>query len=177
MIAPTTVVLEDAVRAFVAAGSGLDPNHVIPGNDGGPAPDGLFASVLLIHQDIKGIPVTPMRLRADELSLDAPTIATVTGRYSVQWFRRGAHDTARRLATWVWSPAGLSHAERTGLTLRRVSDVRQLDDVVSGVWEERAGVDIEIGYTQRIDETVNYLRTVPVEVGAGGRTQTIEVTT
>ena len=113
MIVPTTYDLEDSVRALVAAGSGLDLNQVIPGNDGGPAPDGLFASVLLIHQDTEGIPATPMRLRADELSLDAPTIATVTGRYSVQWFRRGAHDAARRFATWVWSPAGLAHARRS----------------------------------------------------------------
>ena len=57
----------------------------------------------------------------------------------------------------------------------RVSDVRQLDDVVSGAWEERAGLDIDVGYTQRIDQTVDYLRAAPIEVGAGGSTETITV--
>ena len=160
---------------LVAAGSGLDYNSVLSGNKGTLVPDGLFASLVLIHQAIEGIPATVMSLASDELSLDAPTIATVTGRYSVQWFRRGAHDAARRFATWVWSPAGLAHAREAELTVRRVSDVRQLDDVVSGAWEERAGVDIDIGYKQAIEATVDYLLTVPVEVGAGGRTETITV--
>ena len=175
MIVPTTNDLEDAVAGLIAAGSGIDYNRVVSGNKGEPAPSGPFASVLLVHQGIEGIPATPMSLSADGLSLDAPTLATIRGRYSVQWFREGAHDAARRFATWVWSPVGLAHAGQEGLTVRRVSDVRQLDDVVSGAWEERAGVDIDIGYKQAIEATVPYLWSVPVEVGAGGRTEAILV--
>ncbi len=175
MIAPSTYDLEDKVRGLVAAGSAMDPNFVIPGNDDGPTPDELFATALLIHQDIQGIPATPVTLASDGLALDAPTVATVRGRYSVQWFRAGAHDAARRFATWLSSPAGLSKAHEYGLTTRRVSDVRQLDDIVSGVWEERSGVDLDVEYLQTIDETVDYLRSVPVEVGAGGRTESITI--
>ena len=175
MIAPATRDLERLVRGLVAAGSGLEPRRVRPGNQDGPVPDELFASVMLIHQDTEGLPVTPMSLSSDGLSLDAPTLATIRDQYSVQWFREGAHDAAKRFATWVWSPAGLAKAHSAGLTVRRVSDVRQLDDVVSGAWEGRAGVDIDIGYIQRINQTVGYLRSVPVEVGAGGRTETITV--
>ena len=175
MIAPTTASLEDALGELVAAGSGLDYNSVLSGNKGTSVPDGLFASLVLIHQDIEGIPATTMRLSSDGQSLDAPTIATVRGRYSAQWFRAGAHDAARRFATWVWSPAGLAHAQRTGLTVRRVSDVRQLDEIVSAAWEERAGVDLDIGYRQAIEETVDFLQAVPVEIGAGRSTETITV--
>ncbi len=175
MIAPTTYDLEDTVRGLVATGSGLDFNQVIQGNDDGPTPDGIFASLVLIHQATEGIPSTAMRLTADGLSLDAPTVATIRGRYSVQWFREGARDAARRFSVWVYSPRGLQSAQEAGLTVRRVSDVRQLDEVVSAAWEERAGVDLDLGYRQAITETVDYLQAIPIEVRAGGVTETITV--
>ena len=172
MIAPTTASLEDAVTELVAAGSGLDYNSVRSGNKGASVPDGLFASLVLIHQVIEGIPATVMSLASDEADLNALTIATVRGRYSVQWFRTGAHDAATRLSVWVWSPEGVAQAQQADLTVLRVSDVRQLDDVVSGAWEERAGLDIEVGHTQQIDRTVGRLKAAPIEVGAGGSTET-----
>ena len=175
MIAPTTIDLEDAVRGFVAAGSGLDLNQVIPGNAGGPAPTDLFASVVLIHNAIRGIPATASRLTGDGLSLDAGTLATVEDRYSVQWFREGARDAARRFSVWVYSPEGLQSARDTGLTLRRVSDVRQLDKIVSTAWEERAGLDLHIGYTQTIKQTLGYIETAPIHVVEGEHKEIVEV--
>ena len=175
MIAPTTASLEDTVTELVAAGSGVDYNRVRSGNKGASVPDGLFASLVLIHQAIEGIPATVMSLAPDEADLNALTAATVRGRYSVQWFRTGAHDAATRLSVWVWSPKGVAQAQKSDLTVLRVSDVRQLDDVVSGVWEERAGLDIEVGYMQKIDQTVGRLKAALIEVGAGGSTETITV--
>ena len=175
MIAPTTQSLERAIRGLVAAGSELESRRVRPGNQGGAVPNDLFATVVLIHQDIEGIPATVMSLASDGADLNAPTVATVRGRYSVQWFRTGAHDAAKRLSVWVWSPEGVAQAQQADLTVLRVSDVRQLDDVVSGAWEERAGVDIDVGYRQVVEETVDYLRAAPIEVGAGGSTETITV--
>ena len=160
---------------LVAAGSGVDYNSVLSGNKGTPVPDGLFASLVLIHQAIEGVPATVMSLASGGTDLDALTIATVRGRYSVQWFRTGAHDAATRLSVWVWSPEGVAQAQQADLTVLRVSDVRQLDDVVSGAWEERAGLDIDVGYTQRTDQTVDYLKAAPIEAGAGGSTETITV--
>ena len=175
MIAPTTATLEDAVGELVAAGSGLDYNSVLSGNKGTLVPDGLFASLVLIHQAIEGVPATVMSLAPGGTDLDALTIATVRGRYSVQWFRTGAHDAATRLSVWVWSPEGVAQAQQADLTVLRVSDVRQLDEVVSEAWEERAGLDIDVGYTQRIDQTVGRLKATPIEVRAGGSTETITV--
>ena len=160
---------------LVAAGSSLDYNSVLSGNKGTLVPDGLFASLVLIHQAIEGVPATVMSLASDEADLNALTVATVRGRYSVQWFRTGAHDAAKRLSVWAWSLEGVAQAHKVGLTVLRVSDVRQLDNVVSGVWEERAGLDIDVGYTQRIDQTVGRLKAVPIEVGPGGSTETITV--
>ena len=175
MIAPTTQEMERAVRGLVAQGSELESRRVRPGNQGGAVPNDLFATVVLIHQAIEGIPATVMSLASGEADLNALTVATVRGRYSVQWFRTGAHDAAKRLSVWVWSPEGVAKAQGANLTVLRVSDVRQLDDVVSGVWEERAGLDIDVGYMQRIDQTVDYLKAAPIEVGAVGSTETITV--
>ena len=175
MIALTTQEVERAVRGLVAQGSELEPRRVRPGNQRGTVPDELFASLALIHQGIEGIPATVMSLASDEADLNALTMATVRGRYSVQWFRTGAHDAATRLSVWVWSPEGVAQAQKSDLTVLRVSDVRQLDDVVSGAWEERAGLDIDVGYTQRIDQTVGRLKAAPIEVGAGGSAETITV--
>ena len=177
MIAPTTQSLERAVRAYVAAGSGLEPRQVRRGNQRGAVPDSLFASVLLIHNAIQGIPATASRLTGDGLSLAAETLgATVEDRYySVQWFREGARDAARGFSVWVYSPEGLQSALDAGLTLLRVSDVRQLDEVVSGAWEERAGLDLHIGYTQTIKQTLDYIETVPVHVREGEHIQIVEV--
>ena len=175
MIAPTTQSLERAVRAYVAAGSGLEPRQVRRGNQRGAVPDSLFASVLLIHNAIQGIPATASRLTGDGLSLAVETLATVEDRYSVQWFREGARDAARRFSVWVYSPEGLQSALDAGLTLLRVSDVRQLDEVVSTAWEERAGLDLHIGYTQTIKQTLDYIETVPVHVREGEHIQIVEV--
>ena len=82
MIVPTTQDLERAVRAYVAAGSGLEPRQVRRGNQRGAVPDSLFASVLLIHNAIQGIPATASRLTGDGLSLAVETLATVEDRYS-----------------------------------------------------------------------------------------------
>ena len=76
---------------------------------------------------------------------------------------------------WTSSPDGLTQAEQAGLTVLNVSDVRQLDDIVSDAWEERAGVDIDIGFVQQVTQTIGYVRTAPVVVQAGGQTQLVEV--
>ena len=166
MIEPTTQNMERAVRGFVAAGSGLESRRVRPGNSDGPAPNELYATVLLIHQAIDGIPETPLRLSAEGERLDAETHANVRSRYSVQWFRPGAHDAAKRLSVWASSPTGRDLASSLGLTFIRVSDIRQLDDIVSNAWEERAGLDLDLGYIQTLAQTVDYFRDTPVAISS-----------
>ena len=161
---PSTQNLERRIRDYVAAGCGLEPRLVIQGNGNGPASQELYASVVLIHQDTRGIPHTLIKELEGGAGLCAGTMATVRDRYSVQWFRAGARDAARHFALWAYSPAGLAQATSTGVTVLRVSDVRQLDDVVSGAWEERAGLDLDIAYIQTIEQPIDHLETIPVEV-------------
>ena len=179
MISPDTRTLERMVRAHVAVGSGLETRRVIAGNIGRPSPDGLYATVLLINQAIQGIPSTRFALSDASGLLDAPTQATVRDRYSVQWFRAGARDAARRFSVWVSSPMGLDYMAARGLGFLKVSGVRQLDNVISGAWEERAGLDLDIGYVETLQEeagAVGIIRTVPIEISKGQFTKRIEVT-
>ena len=168
MISPATEALEEAVRGYVAAGSGLDfDTHVIPGNSRGAATDGLYATVLLINQAIQGIPSTRFTLSDAPGLLDAPTQATVRDRYSVQWFRAGARDAARRFSVWVSSPMGLDYMAARGLGFLKVSSVRQLDNVISGAWEERAGLDLDICYVETVrleGGPVGVIGSVPIRV-------------
>ena len=165
MVSPDTQTLERAVRGYVAAGSGLSSNRVIEGNGDGSAPNELFASVLLITAEARGVPWTLYREGEGDM-LDAPTIGTVRARYSVQWHRRGARDAARRFSLWLWSPEGMERAATAGLTIARASDVRQLDAIIADAWEERAGLDLDIGYLESVSQQVGAIGSVPIAVGS-----------
>ena len=174
MRARTVEELETAVRSYVAAGSGLQSEAVIPGFDNGPAPETLYASVLLIHQDIQGVPVTVF-----DGGAEARTVATMRGRYSVQWFRRGARNAALSFAIWASSPEGREAADTRKLTYIRVSDIHQLDELVSEAWEQRAGLDLDLGYLQEAVGAAEYIERVPIivaaEAAAGGAHNTYEL--
>ena len=162
MISPATQTLERAVRAYVAEGSGLESKRVAAGNRNAPAPNDPYATVLLITASGQGIPYT--LYEDDEDEVDASTIGTVRARYSVQWYREGARDAARRFAMWSWSPRGVDVATARGLTFLRVSDVRQLDAIVSDAWEERAGLDLDLEYHEAIRQSAPVIGSAPIAI-------------
>ena len=173
MIKPTTQDLEDGIRAYVATGSGLAEKLVIPGNDKWSAPNSLFATVLMIDHVSVGIPFNDPLPTGN--NPQAPTFNTVRVRYSVQWFRKAARDAARQFAVWANTPAGLEDIADRGLTFLRVSAVRQLDGIIDD-YEERAGLDLEIGYIERLQVSGQRLVEVPIVINSGGQEHTIEVT-
>ena len=146
-IAPTRDAIETSIRRFVATASGLPITHVIPGNDGGSAPDGTYATVLLVTA------TSPGDAWADETAergaIRSRTYLTIEAIYSIQFFRDGAQDHAQRLRLFSYSSAGILDAERRRFSIIRAEDVRQLDSVVSEEWEERAVLDLVIGYVLR----------------------------
>ena len=161
MIAPTTATLEAKIRAYVAAGSGLDPGkHVIPGNDKGPAPKELYATVLLVTSTGQGV---PYRIVSNaNVDVNDETVRTVRAQYSVQWFRKGARDAAQQFATWTSSFAGIQDAAERRLTFLGVSAVRQIDLIVSDDWEERAGVDLDVGYLESVTQQTTAIESVGI---------------
>ena len=174
VISPDTRTLERAVRGYVAAGSGLEPKQVVRGNGNPPASNGLYATVLLITATGQGIPYT-LYQNAGPGQLDAATVGTVRARYSVQWYRQGARDAARRFSLWANSPAGLEHITAPGLTLLRLSAVRQVDDIIADAWEERTGLDLDLGYLETVRQEMAAIETIAVEVGGEPHIHQIEV--
>ena len=170
MIAPSTQDLERDVREYVAKGSGMEPGKVIPGQTSGPAPSNAYATVLLISELPDGFVWTRNEGvdRDGSPGIDATVYESLTLSYSVQWFRTGARDLARTFRLWAQSPAGILNAERRGLTFYRTSEVRQIDDIVSEEWEERAGLDLYLGIVATNVQDVGLAATFDVTIHHDG---------
>ena len=178
MISPTTDVLEAEIRAIVAAGSGLDfDTHVLPGKDSFGAPNDLYATVLMITDPEIGTPSTT--ITDDGTTLEEHTTRTVSARYSVQWVRKGARDAARRFAVWRASAEGLHAVNQRNLTVLPVSGIRQLDTLVDEEWEERVGMDVDIGYLESLTQAVDGAASTDIDIDlhlGGASVEELEIT-
>ena len=101
--------LERAVREYVAEGSGLHADRVIPGNSMGPREIVTYASVLLMSDDRLGYPIRTQRNRmvGGQLTGFTDDLVYRRARYSVQFYRTGATERAVRFDTWAMSENGL----------------------------------------------------------------------
>ena len=113
--------LARSVRIFVAEGSGLPTERVIPGNDKGPRPKDPYASVLLIDDKRRGYPI--------RRQLEAGQTADLVYRravYSVQFYRNGSVEIANKFDQWSQSENGLTQAE-TAFSDGRLNRIRVLN--------------------------------------------------
>ena len=177
MISPTQETIEYAVRGYVAAGSGIAPGDVIPGQAPGPTPDdGLFATVLLIIPRRRGQKFVRQDLVGGQIK--HYTSGAVVDRYSIQWYRKGAENAARSFALWVDTPEGLDYTFTNGyanFVLRRLGDMRTLNEVVFEQWEKRVSLDLEIGYIHTIQQDLVPVEKVPITLGGMGSGISFEV--
>lgn len=167
------MAIERVVRAYVAEGSGLASAAVIPGNDSGPSPTEPYATVLLVASRQDG--VNPARCRVEGGEVRATVLSSIESTWSVQWYREGSRDRARAFRLWADSPLGVLDAGRRGLTFRRCSDVRQIDEIVSETWEERAGLDLVVGLVQTAEQNLGLMETVPVSIAAADAEVEIDI--
>lgn len=140
-------VVATAVRRIVADGSGLASSAVIPGNDPHPAPQHMYATVLLIASwSDGGAFETPT---FDEEG-HAHALLVVGSRFSVQWYRQGAVQAAQRFRLWSETQDGADAMIGRGLLYERCGEVRRIDYVISSNFEERAGLDLTVRHVQRL---------------------------
>ena len=165
-LAPTTQTLERAIRSYVAEGSGLAPGSVIPGNAQGPAPTGPYGTVVLISEIADGHTWT--NDAADDNGIEQTVYESVTASYSVQFFRADAYDRARQLRVWAQSPTGKYGADRRGFSFYSTSSVRQISEIVSEEWEQRAGIDLDVGIVTRAIHAVDSALTLDILVEHDG---------
>ncbi len=175
VIEPLTKDIERSVRSFVARGSELHTRQVIPANDGRSALLGFYATVLMISPSVQGIPESHRSLSSVPGEIDVLTTGSIRARYSVQWFREGAMDAARRFSIWTSSPEGLEAAAELGIATLLVSEVRRVDDIITLEFEERASLDLDIGYRERVTTSVNKLEGADIIVSNETHTQRLEI--
>lgn len=165
-----TQTLNRVVRAFVAEGSGLAGENVIPGNDPAAAPSDVYCSVL---------PTTTTSLGYPDFTEDTDT-QTVTQyetrrrTYSVQWWRPGAEDAAERFAVWTRSHLGLDAAERLNIRPRFPISYQRLDGISGDRFEERVVCTLEIDFVSVTTQAVPWIDEIRGPVVYDGRVQVTE---
>ena len=165
---PDSDDIDVLVRRFVAKGSGLDGDEVIPGNDSHPAPRGLYATVLLIDSRQIGTSITAFAVDPDnDPDYILRSLARVRRTYSVQWFRDGAVNTAERFRAWAYSPFSDTH-DQQAVSFADASTVQRLDGVISSEWEERSVIDLTMMATIQLAGNMEAIREAPVEVTHNG---------
>ena len=102
---------ERFIRAFVAVGSQVPPELVMPNSDGKPDAPGLYATVLLVTD-------VPEPSRINQAVYEHGDEGYYTAyeqyrraTYSVQFYRDGAVEAAQNLSFWVETDEGLLAAE------------------------------------------------------------------
>lgn len=166
-IAPTTLDFERTVRAWVAEGSGLDSKFVARQNTKtNYPPTQPYATVLLMGMPRDGFSWTKAASLADPNAADTLTDERVsqTARFSAQWYRDGAMDRARLFQLWAGSPLGQQDAENRRMTIVSIGEVRDMEQLISSEWEDRAQIDFEIGLISTATFTTGRFDTARVEI-------------
>ena len=114
--------LERTLRAYVAQGSGLDPHHVIPGNDPGHRPAKPYASLLLREDRRRGYPIR-RQLPNTTMTTD---LVYRQAQFSLQFWGDGAGVHAEAFDLWAMSETGLLQAE-TAFANGRISHIAVID--------------------------------------------------
>lgn len=153
--------VDRVVRGYVAAGSGLPAERVIPANAAGPAPVEAYSAVLLISSEREG---RGWVTYATGATITARTVASIAARYQVQFYRDGAHELATRFRQWTESPGGIMYAQQHGIVYAACTEAVEVDSVISDEWEERASIELTIGHYRTLVQDVGIINSVPFKV-------------
>ena len=172
-----TNVMERGLRRHVALGSGLyvaDPGgnitslSVIPANGPGPAPPGVFATVLVSSRVQEGEPYKADTQLAVSDPLNVTTARQVLAQVSIQFHRPGAVAAGERFLNWAESPAGKLAEATLDMVLVPPFRDRRVDTTVGDKLEERLTIDLGIRYLDRLDQTPGTIENVPLELARAG---------
>ncbi len=133
--------LERVVRGYIAEGSGLPTDHVIPGDSNGPREPDAYASASLIGTRRTGSPIY------EDLGDDGVLHGIRhEARFTVNWYRDGAHSNALAFVAWSESEVGIAAAGNDNISIGGGIELRDVDLLVQGRVEERAQADIVVGW-------------------------------
>ena len=152
---PTSLTLDLRVQQSIAALSGLPGSQVIRGNEDHPRPSGLYATYLFMYDSgndswTNYLDVVDDNRQVDETALDAESVIPVVSAYSINFFRTGARDAARRCRHMMRSKVGRETVRGFGLTLGDIADVRNMDMMIASEHEERAQLDMMVLFNETL---------------------------
>ena len=143
MIGSTNVAtFERNLRAYVAEGSGLPPDLVIPGNERAPRPTDSYATLLRVDNSRLAWP-------ARRYESGVTTNASYRrNNYSLQFYRRNASDYALAFLVFVESETGITVAEDGGFRVVQIPPLtdERLDDILGDDYEERVLINMPVDY-------------------------------
>ena len=174
--------MDDALRCLVAAGANYgkedgDPSViVIPQNEPTPGthPERPYATVLLIREIERG--QTPSTSYGEVASgVQAIQQQHFTRHYSVEFHGKGAKAALEESRAWIASIDLGADAAATGagtewpagdtwpaFTVTSLAEAQNIDEIVSGDWEERWGIEIVIEFTRIRRYDLERIDTVPL---------------
>ena len=150
--------LERDFRSFVAIGSNLLTTLVLPGNDDGPAPQDLYATVLLIDDQKM---FQSIYSEHDNILYQRDARRAF---FSVQFYRAGAMDAADRFAAWGESEVALDEAQKRHFTLWKLMPIRRIDRIITSANQERAGIDALVDYWCDTRHDPGIAEHVPIQI-------------
>jgi hypothetical protein len=135
-----------AIRRTIRSVLGMASGTVIAANDNGPSGASLYATVLITNFTRTG---RDSITYADDSTVgSSSSIQSVTGTRmvtaSLQFFRSGANQKAFQLQSLMQSAAGDDACTTNNLSFINTGMIRNLSKVVDTLWEDRAGLDIEL---------------------------------
>ena len=154
--------LERELRGFVAEGSELARQDVIPQNDRGPIPTGVFATVLLLREVQEGYPA---HRDSGNLAIGQRLALSMRSQYSVEWYGDD-FTAAERFFHWAHSQDGIVSATRRRFALQGMSTLRRLDFLPTSpvrgdtAYHPRTSLDLDISYwieSQQVHEIVGHV--------------------
>lgn len=172
-----TSVMERGLRRHVAMGSGLftadlsgaiTALQVIPANGPGPAPAGVFATVLVSSRTQEGEPYRVDTQPAVTDPLTATTARQILAQVSIQFHRPGAVAAGEHFLNWAESPAGKLAEENLDMMLVPPFRDRRVDTMVGDRLEERLVVDLAVRYLGSIGQAAGTIEDVPLELARAG---------
>ena len=167
MTDPTTI--ENAIHAWISAGSGLSPKQVIWAGQGGPAPSGPYISLRLTDLGQVGqdwIDVEPAADPEPGAEVEYKLRGVRTRTLTIQVFGGsplGSSSNAAVLSRALTAralPSIESALRAGGVGIGPIGAITVIDRTRSGLFEARAVVDVTIHLVSELSETGTTIESV-----------------
>jgi hypothetical protein len=164
-----TIELNRYIRSVVRLCTNLGADAVRPANQDGPTSGDLFATVLLMQENERGwAEVSQENIDGDpQERIKEKATAQIRFTASIQFFRTGALDVARKLKNRIQMTDAQDLLTQYGLGLVTMSDIRNLTAVENEISEERGQLDIDFHLINEEETIVNTFGVFPIDVKMG----------